>query len=614
MSYPNRLKIYAFLFLSAFSLFWGVTYPLGTGLAFTRDYTRPVFLALFAIVLTFTIERAMAKRINFLSVRCFLRKNVRCFAFLFICATFCSTREAHNFKVTADEYVLSAEAMVLHYEGLSQTPTRMYEINGVYQSFNGNINKRPPVFVVALSFMHDIIGYRMGNVFILNTILTYVFFGVLFISIKRLFNSRAAYFGSALFASLPLLYQNAAGGGFEMLNMVLMLTFLLAVDKFMKEPSAQSQRFMVLVALLLANTRYESAVFSGCAVFMILAEWIRSRRVLMDLSVFLLPLVMFTFLLRLKVVELDPVGNWQIEAGKSPFSYEYFYENVGHALNYFFAFSNKSTTSELVSLLGGIGLAFLIYAMLKGFVLSLPSVYGRTPLLAVTAVVLGNFLLLLNYHWGQLDAPEVSRLALPVFILLVIGASFLFFDVIQNAKAQRLLWLSLIIYIVFFSIPRGAIAQSSNTNYHVRRADWSLTILKELSQESFLVASMDAQRIYLERIPAIPIELLNLRVKESGFHLKLKTFNIYAVQNVFIDPVSMSSNVVPNEQLHPAYLTTIIAERSFRPFELTRIVKITGIDPLLMNFKPPTREVSKSLRGDAGAASDARLQWFINIP
>ena len=166
MSQSKRISIYFLVLVAGFAVTAGVWPNDKQALALTQDYARPLFVVLIA-----TLGWVLAKRLYPRSTRWVGEvrdvgvKRLWPLVFVLLATVLSCTREPHNFKVTADEYVLSSQALNMHISGWSQVPSRMHEINGVFRSTSGTIDKRPPLFVVLLSLVHDVTGYRVNNVF-----------------------------------------------------------------------------------------------------------------------------------------------------------------------------------------------------------------------------------------------------------------------------------------------------------------------------------------------------------------------------------------------------------------------------------------------------------------
>lgn len=600
----QRIAFYTLSLVIGIALFLGYVPDNDTAFKITREHTRSIFIALHLVFFLSAVDLLWRARDELRKRLVEKRRFVAWSALVVLAAAlFSCTRENTNYKVTADEYVLSLEAMSLHFEGTSTVPLRLHVLGGMPRYLGGTINKRPPAFATLLSLIHDVTGYRSANVFYLNKVLVVGFFGLLFGYVCRLFGGAAAGFACALWACFPLFHQNASGGGFEVLNLVYLLLFLLAATEYLQRPSLSSQRVYLLTVLLLANTRYESSLFVLAAGGVILFQWIRDRKIFTDVSLFLAPLVMSTFLLRIRVFEHDQQGNWQVAKGQAPFSLDYVFDNIGHATNYFLAFSRSSTTSEYLWITGFIGGVFLLYGCAKDIFLKQRREF-QLPIFAVALVILANFVLLMFYHWGQLSSPEVSRLGLPLALLATLGSVFLFFRVFTAPAVRTAAWMTLVVFAVGVALPRGALAASSHSNFHVRRADWLLGEIQRLPPDGYVVASIDTGRLFLERIPGLPIGLLNERVEEAAYHLRLSSYKLLVAQRYMIDAKTGAAKVVDDDWLHPAFRVEPIAENSFRPFVVVRFGRIVAVDP----------ELAKKSTKEIGPLATNRMSGTVSTP
>ena len=110
--------------------------------------------------------------------------------------------------------------MSMHFSRTVLTPFRGSDIQGAYVIIEGMMDKRQLFFPFLVSILHDLIGYRPSNAFVLNGILVFVFLPLVNAAGRRLAGRMAGWLGVVLFAGLPLLAQNATGGGFELLNIL----------------------------------------------------------------------------------------------------------------------------------------------------------------------------------------------------------------------------------------------------------------------------------------------------------------------------------------------------------------------------------------------------------
>jgi len=134
--------------------------------------------------------------------------------------------ERHEFKVVADEVVLGSTAMQMHFERQAAVIVRGYDYAGNFTPLNVYVDKRPLVFPFLLSLVHDLTGYRVANVFVLNGLLSLALTALFYLLGCRLGGPPAGAAAVLLLCSVPLVAQNATGGGFELLNMVMIVLTL----------------------------------------------------------------------------------------------------------------------------------------------------------------------------------------------------------------------------------------------------------------------------------------------------------------------------------------------------------------------------------------------------
>src|SRR5690606_24632616 len=136
-------------------------------------------------------------------------------------------------------------------------------------------------FPLLLSFCHDLAGYRPENVFVLNGLLSFLLLYCTGRIARRLGQSElAGILAVVLLGGLPLLALNATGGGFEVLNLLMIVTTLGLGWRYVEHPSSRTLSAFVLSGVLLAQTRYESALFIPVVGILILLGWWRSKKVL----------------------------------------------------------------------------------------------------------------------------------------------------------------------------------------------------------------------------------------------------------------------------------------------------------------------------------------------
>jgi len=334
--------------------------------------------------------------------------------------------ETFGFKILMDEIMLLGTSMSMHLDRTVLTPIRGNDLQGAFVILDGMMDKRPLFFPFLLSVVHDLLGYRPANVFILNGVLTFIFLGLTFQCGKLLAGRRAGWVGVLLFAGLPLLGQNATGGGFELLNIVMILATLLLAVRFIRQHDEASLSALCFSMLLLGQTRYESLIYFLPVAMVVLWVWSAERRIILSWPVVIAPLLLLPYPLQHKIFELR-ASAWQMTEGGAPanssvpFSLSYLTNNLTHAAGFFFAKPTDQPNSLTLSVIGWIAALFFLLLVVKRLrtLRSEPPIVVATVIFSLGFVV--QFVVLMCYFWGQFDDPVIRRLSLPTHLGLVIA-------------------------------------------------------------------------------------------------------------------------------------------------------------------------------------------------
>jgi len=138
---------------------------------------------------------------------------------------------------------------------------------------------------------------------------------------------------------MPLLGQQASGAGMELHNLTMLAGVMVIAILYLRAPSPDRLSLLVLGAVLLAQSRYESAVFVVPVAAVIVAGWLRAQRVFFTWPTICVPLLLVPCLWHHRVLSASP-SLWQLQEGQtSRFSVDYLPGNLEGAWNFFFNFS-----------------------------------------------------------------------------------------------------------------------------------------------------------------------------------------------------------------------------------------------------------------------------------
>ncbi|RKX33924.1 MAG: hypothetical protein DRP71_08790 [Verrucomicrobia bacterium] len=529
--------------------------------------------------------------------------------------------EPHGFKVLNDELVLAATSMSMHLDRQVFTPLHAHNFDGAYIIMGGIVDKRPFFFAFFVSLVHDLFGYRPGNVFFVNGALTFMLLVLTGLFARRLAGIWAGRFSILALAGLPLLAINATGGGFEIMNLCLILVCLMASASYLERGSRESLNLLVLAGILLAQTRYESVLFVIAIGALVLLGWIKRRDLEITPTLIAAPLLLVPYPL-LNAVFQAHKGFWQLPDNvESPFHWSFLGNNLSHAVAFFFDFSALQSNSFFLSLLGGASLV----ALLVVFPLRFRKMGSLTPafqaLLAFGAVILANFGLLMFYHWGEVDQFVVSRLALPLCLLFVFASVFL----LRDFKATPTVWKAACglagIFLLGVSVPVTAKEFSTQRFPTYRETAWFREfVLEHRDEGAFFVAPSPLVSI-VYRQPCLANSLLAERAEGMKYHLDRGTYStVYVFQRFKDDWTDNRDTLMDESVLGPAFVLETVGERQFAPNFRSRISRVASIDPSLIpepdDESIPWRMIRDTIRlEDEDTPEGAAARVFIeNLP
>lgn len=532
--------------------------------------------------------------------------------------------EKPGYKILADEVLLTATSMGMHYEREVAMPVRATDVRGPWQFPEKMLDKRPYFFPFLVSLAHDLTGYRPANAFAVNAALGLLFLGLVYAIGRRIGGTR--WTGSLLvllFAGLPLLAQQSLGGGFELLNIVMMATVLLLGWRYLDSPDDDSLAALCLAAVLLAFTRYESVVFVVPVAGLALAGWYRAGRVVLPWPVALAPLWLLPYLLQNRVFSVSPDA-WQMASKPgitAPFSLDYLPANLGHALAFFFDTSGYQANAIYFAALGLLALPFFLLLVVRW--LREPRATGATELglawWSVGLVAIGA--LLMVYFWGQFDDPVIRRLSLPVHLLLAAAVAVIGAGLVRRFPwGWRVLTAGAVVALFFVSLPmmvRNAYFWEYRPGLEMA---WRKDFLERQPRRDFLFIDRDQTFWITERVPATPIQQAAERREALAYHLRNHSFSaMYVFQRFTVDDQTGALVLEPKDDVGPGYVLEPVEERRIATLYLSRISRVTAIkegDEVVARARPYAQE-SAAPRSDAELRqAEARYleRWIKNLP
>ena len=214
-------------------------------------------------------------------------------------------------KILFDEFVLQGTALQMHATKEIATVIRAYDIAGSWTPIDTFLDKRPYFFVFLVSLVHDLTGFRIANLFLVNVALTPVFFALVYWFAREFTGRRGpALLAVGLLATMPLLGQNTSGAGMELHNLVMIALVASLAVLWLRAPDSDRLSLLVLGAILLGQSRYESTLFILPTALVIVAGWLRAGRVILSWPAVFAPLFLVPRVWHQRFLDSSPLL-WQ---------------------------------------------------------------------------------------------------------------------------------------------------------------------------------------------------------------------------------------------------------------------------------------------------------------
>lgn len=471
----------------------------------------------------------------------------------------------YTYKVLYDEFVLQATALHLHQAREIGATVRAYEVEGAFRSIGTYLDKRPAFFAFLVSLLHDLSGYRPANAFLLNTILGGVVLVLLYLLGRRLAGHACGLVALLGMGAFSLFAHNVTGAGMELLNLALLLGSMLAAIHYLEAPAPERLAPLVLAAVLLAQARYESALYIAPVALVVLEGWRRAGRPILPWAAVAAPLLLVPFALHQTYLAGSP-QLWELREGEATrFGWHYLDSNLRHAARFFFRFDGSVPNSWWLAVAGFPALLWAA-GRLARTVPRWPSAEpARVVVATFGAAIAANLGLLLCYYWGQLDDPIVSRLSLPFSALLALTIGWAASE--ASVRWRRRLVAAAVAGPLLAYVSSGLRANATHfdLNLLMKEIAWEGEVVAALPRAPRLILSNKSALAWILREnPSIPLARARWRSPAVKFHLDHHTFAEVLVTQQLV-PVAEDGlfQVSPRDRLPDNYVLEPLAERRF---------------------------------------------------
>jgi hypothetical protein len=360
---------------------------------------------------------------------------------------------------------------------------------------------------------------------------------------------------------------------------------------------AAAQEALVLSAVLLAFTRYESVLFLLPVALLLLWGWWREGRPVLSWPVVFSPLLLVPFALHNRVFSARESA-WELASRpgfERPFSFGYIPDNVAHALSFFFDTTGEQSNSLAIAGLGFIALPFLGLWLVHAF-RRLPEMPpARVAFAFVSLGFAAHTLLLMCYFWGRFDDPVMRRLSLPLNLWLALAIIAVATEFRGGARRWQVLGGLALAGLFAWSLPAMARHDYSPDYYIGREIAWRREFMAAHPEKDYLFIDNSSIFWITHRVSATSMMQAVLNKESLLFNHRNHTFSVfYVYQRLDVNPETGELTVQWDDVLGPDYLLETVWERRFTPLTVSRISRVVEIlDGEAQPPPPPVRAAAQ---------------------
>lgn len=490
----------------------------------------------------------------------------------------------YTYKVLYDEFVLQNTALNLHQLREVGTTVRGYDIEGTFAAMGAYLDKRPFFFAFLVSVLHDLTGYREANAFALNTALLPVILALFAAVARRLMSAPAAWAAVVAFGAFSLLAHNATGAGMEMLNLAMLLLVVLLAMDYLAQPDEPRLSALVLAAVLLAQTRYESSLYIGPAALVVLEGWRRAGRIVLPAAAVFAPALLIPYALHNTYLSGTP-SLWELREGlESRFGFEHLAGNLRHAAGFFFDFSGRLMNSWWLGVAGLPAFAWAAWRIARAAARWRAASGAVAAAVVFGAAVTANLGLLMFYYWGALDDPIVSRLSLPFCAFLALSLGWAAHRTPGRRRPAAVALVAGGALLSYWVTGLRANAHHWEQNLLMREIAWEAEAIAALPPANRLVVSNKSPLFWVGReMPALSTGRARWKAESVKFHLDHHTFQEVLVLQTLRPVGDARFQVDPADRLPDTYVLEPVIERRFG----ARLARISRVKEIRLDALPP---------------------------
>lgn len=450
------------------------------------------------------------------------------------------------FAVMDDEGIVLNTGLALYEEGELFAASKGYWVDDDFILVDGRLDKRPFLYAYIMSLVHHLAGYGVENAFLLN-----FFFGLCVCWVGwslfcRFFSPLVSFLAILPLLSCSVFLQCVRGAGFETFNFLMLALLGWSMLRYYDFPNLKNQGLLILTAVLLSYSRYESVgviPVVGVLIVFIIRPDSRSIRVLCIAPWLLVP---YLWLFRCTLARTDSFQ--EASTGElSAFSFSYMGQNILDAAKFLFSPDWTVPNDLFVTIIGLSGGVIFLSTLAKRlrkvegmFCLREDSMDQADRLMVASAwllifpVLLG---IIFGYFWSSFLDVLAQRFSLLTIWPLLFGVGCLLQWAV-NSKSKFTPVIFAPVWLIL-SVPNLASidasrSRSSLAEYQTWKMNWLASASLNPETTIFIDPHQDVWTSM--RYSAITPSNLNLRMPQLELGKRIGRFEaVYLIELVELD-------------------------------------------------------------------------------
>ncbi len=333
-----------------------------------------------------------------------------------------------KFKILNDETNLIGVSMSMFQSKKTSLPIQGFNLDYRSSEYKSSIDKRPLLYPLLVSFVHSLRGYSAYNGFVVNFIFGILVLFTFYLLIYDHFPRLYAVISMLIIAGMPNFVMWVTSSGFETLNLFFIIYTIYLFNKVIATRNIQKTELLFLTLVLVAQCRYESAIFT--LAFLFLLPMLSKKKTIASFSIitYLTPILFIPTIWLTRLYADQPVVNKVIGGvAKVPNLYEAFsfsnlISNSATNLIVFLGLDPHLGFSWMVSALSLAGL----YVMTKRFIVDRQStgLQFRIMWLYGAATFCLLYFIQVSFYLGNMALYTQNRFAMAYLPFIVFPAVF----------------------------------------------------------------------------------------------------------------------------------------------------------------------------------------------